>query len=129
MSDSSIFPVSTPAAAPAQRIDALQPAAAAKETFIDAMRGMAALLVAYFHCRQVAWVGLHHFHQAMGFSLEPSVLLGYLTAPIAWGSAGVSIFFVVSGYCIHRSPAARLAADPSYRLDAPIFWARRFARI
>jgi peptidoglycan/LPS O-acetylase OafA/YrhL len=129
MSDSSIFPVSTPAAAPPQRIDALQPAAAAKETFIDAMRGMAALLVAYFHCRQVAWVGLHHFHQAMGFSLEPSVLLGYLTAPIAWGSAGVSLFFVISGYCIHRSPAARLAADPSYRLDAPIFWARRFARI
>jgi len=93
------------------------------------MRGMAALLVAYFHCRQVAWVGLHHFHEAVGFSLEPSVLLGYLTMPVAWGSAGVSIFFVISGYCIHRNPAARLAADPSYRLDAPIFWARRFARI
>ncbi|HEY3540206.1 MAG TPA: acyltransferase [Trinickia sp.] len=131
MSDSSIFPVSAtaPAAAPTQRIDAVRPAAAAKETFIDAMRGMAALLVAYFHCRQVAWVGLHHFHQAMGFSLAPSVLLGYLTMPIAWGSAGVSIFFVISGYCIHRNPAARLAADPAYRLDAPIFWARRFARI
>ena len=131
MSDSSIFPVSAtgPATAPAQRVNAVRPTAAAKETFIDAMRGMAALLVAYFHCRQVAWVGLHRFHQAMGFSLEPSVLLGYLTMPIAWGSAGVSIFFVISGYCIHRNPAARLAADPSYRLDAPIFWARRFARI
>jgi peptidoglycan/LPS O-acetylase OafA/YrhL len=131
MSDSSIFPVSAtgPAAAPAQRVDMARPTAAAKETFIDAMRGMAALLVAYFHCRQVAWVGLHHFHEAVGFSLEPSVLLGYLTMPVAWGSAGVSIFFVISGYCIHRNPAARLAADPSYRLDAPIFWARRFARI
>lgn len=131
MSDSSILPVSAtaPATAPAQRIDAVRPAAAAKETFIDAMRGMAALLVAYFHCRQVAWVGLHRFHEAMGFSLEPSVVLGYLTMPIAWGSAGVSIFFVISGYCIHRNPAARLAADPSYRLDTPIFWARRFARI
>lgn len=38
-------------------------------------------------------------------------------------------FFVISGYCIHRGPAARLSVDPSYRLDTPIFWARRFARI
>lgn len=131
MSDSSIFPVpgAAPATASAGRIDALQRSAAAKETFIDAMRGMAALLVAYFHCRQVAWVGLHRFHQTVGFSLEPSVVLGYLTAPIVWGSAGVSIFFVISGYCIHRNAALRLAVDPWYRLDAPIFWARRFARI
>ena len=28
----------------------------------DAMRGFAALLVAYFHCRQVAWVGMESFH-------------------------------------------------------------------
>lgn len=131
MSDSSIFPVSgtAPATASTGRIDALLPSAAAKETFVDAMRGMAALLVAYFHCRQVAWVGLHRFHQVMGFSLEPGVLIGYLTTPIAWGSSGVSIFFVISGYCIHRNAAARLAADPSYRLDTPIFLARRFARI
>lgn len=135
MSDWTAFPVSgrasaTQAPAPAAgRLDAVPTATVSKDTFIDAMRGVAALIVAYFHCRQVVWVGVHRFHEVVGFSLNPSVLLGYLTLPIMWGSAGVSIFFVISGYCIHRNPAARLAADPAYRLDTPIFWARRFARI
>ncbi|AHI81655.1 acyltransferase family protein [Burkholderia thailandensis USAMRU Malaysia  len=100
-----------------------------KEHLIDALRGFAALLVAYFHCRQVVWVGLQHFHRTYGHSLDPSVIVGYLTFPFAWGSAGVPIFFVISGYCIHRNAALKLAGDPSYRLDAPNFWARRFARI
>ena len=30
------------------------------------MRGFAALLVAYFHCRQVKWVGMQAFHQSVG---------------------------------------------------------------
>ena len=131
MSDSSALPVSgtMPAAPAAGLVDASSAPVAGKETFVDAMRGFAALLVAYFHCRQVAWIGMHRFHELVGFSLAPSVVSGYATLPIAYGSAGVSIFFVISGYCIHRSTAARLAADPSYRLDAGIFWARRFARI
>jgi peptidoglycan/LPS O-acetylase OafA/YrhL len=99
------------------------------EPFIDAMRGFAAVLVAYFHCRQVAWIGIHRFHEVFGFSLDPSVVIGYLTAPLAYGSAGVPVFFVISGYCIHRGTPVRLAADPSYRLDARSFWASRFARI
>ncbi len=137
MNESPVLPVdgAAPAAATAHAaavaglIDASPAALAGKETFVDAMRGIAALLVAYFHCRQVAWIGMHRFHELARFSLDPSVVVGYLTLPIAYGSAGVSIFFVVSGYCIHRSAALRLAADPSYRLDAGIFWARRFARI
>lgn len=100
-----------------------------KEHLIDALRGFAALLVAYFHCRQVVWVGMQHFHRTYGHSLDPSVIVGYLTFPFAWGSAGVPIFFVISGYCIHRNAALKLAGDPSYRLDAQNFWARRFARI
>ncbi|SIT39374.1 Acyltransferase 3 [Paraburkholderia ribeironis] len=102
---------------------------AGKEHVIDAMRGFAALLVAYFHCRQVAWVGMQTFHQSVGHALSPGVLAAYLTFPIAWGSAGVPIFFVISGYCIHRGGALRLASNPAYRLDAGNFWVRRFARI
>ncbi|AOJ15457.1 acyltransferase family protein [Burkholderia vietnamiensis] len=105
------------------------PVADHKEHVIDAMRGFAALLVAYFHCRQVVWVGMQGFHRAYGHALDPSVIVGYLTFPFAWGSAGVPIFFVISGYCIHRNAALKLAANPAYRLDAPNFWARRFARI
>jgi peptidoglycan/LPS O-acetylase OafA/YrhL len=111
---------------PIMRLDA---GVSSKDEFIDAMRGFAALLVAYFHCRQVAWIGLRHFHQLFGFSLHPGVIAGYMTAPMYGGAAGVSIFFVISGYCIHRHAAMRLAADPNYRLDSRLFWARRFVRI
>jgi len=100
-----------------------------KEHVIDAMRGFAALLVAYFHCRQVEWVGMQSFHHVAGKSFDLNTIVAYLTLPIAWGSAGVSIFFVISGYCIHRSAAQKLAANPAYRLDAMNFWARRFTRI
>jgi peptidoglycan/LPS O-acetylase OafA/YrhL len=102
---------------------------AGKEHVIDAMRGFAALLVAYFHCRQVAWVGMESFHRTVGHALGFSSIAAYLTFPIAWGSAGVPIFFVISGYCIHRGGALRLAQNPVYRLDTVNFWARRFARI
>ena len=100
-----------------------------REHVIDAMRGFAALLVAYFHCRQVTWIGMQTFHATAGRMLNFNTLLAYLTFPIAWGSAGVPIFFVISGYCIHRGAAQRLAGNPDYRLDATNFWARRFARI
>jgi peptidoglycan/LPS O-acetylase OafA/YrhL len=104
-------------------------ASTGKEHVIDAMRGFAALLVAYFHCRQVAWVGMQSFHQSVGHALNFSSIVAYLTFPIAWGSAGVPIFFVISGYCIHRGAALRLAQNPGYQLDTVNFWARRFARI
>lgn len=102
---------------------------AGKEHVIDAMRGFAALLVAYFHCRQVEWVGMQSFHQSVGRSFSLDAIAAYLTFPIAWGSAGVPIFFVISGYCIHRGGALKLAKNPAYRLDTGNFWMRRFARI
>src|SRR6201996_5141067 len=104
-------------------------AIAGKDQVIDSMRGFAALLVAYFHCRQVVWVGMQAFHHSVGRSFSPGALAAYLTFPIAWGSAGVPIFFVISGYCIHRGGALRLAGNPAYRLDAGNFWLRRFTRI
>ncbi len=126
----SSLPLSTPrqAAAPRARNEA-RADSAGKEHVIDAMRGFAALLVAYFHCRQVEWVGIQAFHQSVGHSLSLSTIAAYLTFPIAWGSAGVPIFFVISGYCIHRGGALRLAKNPAYTLDAGNFWVRRFARI
>jgi peptidoglycan/LPS O-acetylase OafA/YrhL len=119
---------SRPAAAPRAQSEA-RADSAGKEHVIDAMRGFAALLVAYFHCRQVEWVGMQAFHQSVGHSFSLSTIAAYLTFPIAWGSAGVPIFFVISGYCIHRGGALRLANNPDYRLDTGNFWVRRFARI
>ncbi|MFT4067535.1 acyltransferase family protein [Paraburkholderia sp.] len=122
-------PRSAQGTAPAQARGDARVASAGREHVIDAMRGFAALLVAYFHCRQVVWVGMQAFHQSVGRSFSPGALAAYLTLPIAWGSAGVPIFFVISGYCIHRGGAQRLAGNPAYRLDAGNFWLRRFARI
>ena len=136
MSDSALdaagssLPLSPSRAAAAPRAQSEARAeGAGKEHVIDAMRGFAALLVAYFHCRQVEWVGMQTFHQSVGHSFSLSTIAAYLTFPIAWGSAGVPIFFVISGYCIHRGGALRLAKNPDYRLDTGNFWIRRFARI
>ncbi|EIF31241.1 putative acyltransferase [Burkholderia sp. Ch1-1] len=136
MSDSALdaagssLPLSPPRTAAAPRAQSEARAdSAGKEHVIDAMRGFAALLVAYFHCRQVEWVGMQAFHQSMGHAFSLNAIAAYLTFPIAWGSAGVPIFFVISGYCIHRGGALRLAGNPAYRLDMGNFWVRRFARI
>jgi peptidoglycan/LPS O-acetylase OafA/YrhL len=119
-----------PAAVPSRSAPAAAIAVATTgEPLIDALRGFAALLVAYFHCRQVTWIGMEAFHHSHASLANPGSIAAWLTMPVAWGSAGVPIFFVISGYCIHRSGAARLMANPDFRLDARQFWLRRFVRI
>lgn len=120
MSDSSLF---APAAA---RHEGLL--SDSQDVAIDAWRGAAALLVAYFHCRQVTWIGMQQFHRSLhGF--DANALISYLTFPIAWGSAGVPVFFVISGYCIHRAMARKLITDPLAPFDSRNFLLRRFVRI
>lgn len=77
----------------------------------------------------MAWVGIRAFmeHHHASFSLD--TLLAYLTIPFVWGPIGVPIFFVISGYCIHRSHAVRLAHNPQYRINGRDFLWRRFVRI
>jgi peptidoglycan/LPS O-acetylase OafA/YrhL len=97
---------------------------------LDVMRGFAALFVACLHIRETAWTGestFWHGHPHAWWSVDG--LLALLSVPIMYGSFGVSAFFVISGYCIHRAHAARLARDGQYRVDARRFWFRRFVRI
>jgi peptidoglycan/LPS O-acetylase OafA/YrhL len=96
---------------------------------IDMMRGIAAMAVAYFHCRVVTWIGIRAFAAGHHASFSLDTVLAYLTIPFVWGPIGVPIFFVISGYCIHCSHAGRLARNPQYRLDARDFLWRRFIRI
>jgi hypothetical protein len=35
-----------------------------RDVAINAWRGFAALLVAYFHCRQITWIGIQQFHKS-----------------------------------------------------------------
>ncbi len=88
---------------------------------VEAMRGVAAMIVAYFHGRVIAWVGIHQFASTHGLTWSLDSVLAYVTIPMVWGSIGVPVFFVISGYCIHRNHAAKHARDPHYRLDARDF--------
>ncbi|TDG03103.1 acyltransferase [Paraburkholderia guartelaensis] len=96
---------------------------------IDAMRGVAAMAVAYFHCRLLTWIGIRAFIAGHHRAISLDTVLAYLSIPFVWGPIGVPIFFVISGYCIHHSQAVRLARNPQYRLDAREFLLRRFIRI
>jgi peptidoglycan/LPS O-acetylase OafA/YrhL len=97
---------------------------------IDVFRGIAALAVAAKHAREIMWVGLRESWQLHGgLHASPDALLGYLTFPLIWGSIGVPIFFVLSGYCIHRSQAFARRRDGSFELSALNFLLRRFFRI
>jgi peptidoglycan/LPS O-acetylase OafA/YrhL len=96
---------------------------------VDIMRGVAALTVAAFHTREITWIGIHGLWQQYGLSATPNVILGYLTLPLFWGSIGVPIFFVISGYCIHRNQALARAHNGTYRLQTGTFYLRRFFRI
>lgn len=96
---------------------------------IDALRGLAALVVLAFHARGSFWVGLRETWRAHGLSASPEAVLGYLTAPMYFGGLGVTLFFVLSGYCIHRRGAQLLARNPGASLDLQEFALRRLWRI
>ena len=127
MSDSSLLdPAGSSLQLPLERADAVS--IDDRDIAINAWRGFAALLVAYFHCRQITWIGIQQFHKT-GARFDLNTVFSYLTFPIAWGSAGVPIFFVISGYCIHRGTARKLLANPAAPFDTGNFLMRRFARI
>ncbi len=90
--------------------------------FLDHIRGFAILYVFIFHCLgatykmdQLPWNGWYHSFEV------PGSFLAFL--PITWGWAGVPIFFVVSGFCIH------LTYTKNQHKGFGDFFTRRFFRI
>ena len=97
---------------------------------VDVFRGVAAFAVAALHTREIMWVGFRESWQLNGgLHASPDALLGYLTFPLVWGSIGVPIFFVLSGYCIHRSQAFAHARAGYFQVSVGNFLLRRFCRI
>jgi peptidoglycan/LPS O-acetylase OafA/YrhL len=88
--------------------------------FLDPLRGIAILLVFAYHSLGVAYGRdqLPWGHWFRSFNAPHSFLL---LLPATFGWAGVAIFFVISGFCIHLS----FSRSPQWSL---FFW-RRFFRI
>ena len=76
---------------------------AARLPVIDAFRGMAALMVCAFHVRQIIWVGLQAYLHGNEPHSWPGKALALCSFPLKYGASAVPLFFVISGYCIHRS--------------------------
>ena len=88
--------------------------------FLDQIRGIAIIVVFLFHCLDTSfgYSQLTWGSWIRDFNAPASFLL---LLPLSLGWAGVSIFFVVSGFCIHLS----FARNPNWRS----FGIRRFFRI
>lgn len=100
-----------------------------KRINLDWIRGLAAILVCALHCREITWVGLRQFLKDPEPKGPVDIALAYLCAPIVWGSVGVAVFFVLSGYVIHAAHAPRIVENPAWRLDVKRFFQRRFIRV
>lgn len=91
---------------------------------IDALRGVAALAVVFFHA------GL--FQPEWGPVFLPDLSRQILGALLSLGQTGVYLFFVISGFCIHRPFALAAAAGQREQADCvPFwpFWRRRLIRL
>lgn len=91
--------------------------------FLDGIRGIAILSVFLFHSLdaafgfdQLRWSGIYR-----DFGVSRSFLVLY---PFTYGSSGVAIFFVVSGFCIHLSH--KRSKDKGWLLFANKRWFRIF---
>ena len=89
---------------------------------LDAMRGVAAMVVVTYHAlgvaKQTAWSGWQWF--------LPQIT-GYV---VHFAYAGIYLFFVISGFCIHLYWAkARAAGVDKPVINFFLFWKRRVRRL
>ena len=81
------------------------------------------------HTREIAWIGAHQFYAENGLRLSLGAIIKFATFPLTFGSIGVPVFFVLSGYCIHRYQAFLAASGKLNSFSPRVFLLRRFFRI
>ncbi len=100
-----------------------------RSTPIDALRGLAAIMVLIYHARSSFWIGARESYSENGLKADFNVWMGYLSVPIGYGWLGVTLFFVLSGYCIHRRGARLIASGNAAQMNWYSFAKRRLWRI
>jgi peptidoglycan/LPS O-acetylase OafA/YrhL len=95
---------------------------------IDALRGLAALSVALYHIWGkdgiYPWPSIGIVTQ----TFNPTAF-HYLISPLRWGYLGVSLFLVLSGFCIHLAYAQKKHDTGSYQFTHKEFFLRRIWRL
>lgn len=89
---------------------------------LDAMRGVAAVVVVVYHA-----LGVAPQTAFVGWQWWLPLVASYL---VHFGYAGIYMFFVISGFCIHLHWArARAAGVEQPKIDFYTFWKRRVRRL
>jgi len=88
---------------------------------IDALRGIAALGVVFYHA-----VDQTNKVVPSGLLKYPVRLLQYVSS---FGYIGVFLFFVISGFCIHLQWARAQASGQQSQIKFGAFWKRRLRRL
>lgn len=95
---------------------------------IDVLRGIAAFSVALYHI----W-GHDGGYAFASIGVVPQTLnptfFDYIISPFRWGYLGVSLFLVLSGFCIHLPYARKKQEKGDYSFRARQFFARRIWRL
>jgi peptidoglycan/LPS O-acetylase OafA/YrhL len=87
---------------------------------IDALRGVAALAVLLFHAVGGLQARIDNLPRLLGTSIATLLSFGY---------TGVTLFFVISGFCIHLRWAKAQAAGHGSKINFIAFWKRRVFRL
>ena len=94
-------------------------------TAIDGLRGFAAFWVVTYHLWNRFYPGLSPQDRVLSADTSSDSLSLLSLVTFGFGYSGVTLFFVLSGFCIHL-PQAR---EQSRRVSLPSFAARRFWRL
>lgn len=93
---------------------------------IDALRGFAALAVMLVHACQL---GIFNRQPYQEVDRLTALINHILLLPVSYGFAGVYLFFVISGFCIHLRWAKKQSTGDIGVIEFIPFWKRRIRRL